>query len=206
MKNPQTVKLFVIPYLIIFSLALTLFFVNGHEAATLWINQHHTEFWDLFFKYATYLGDGFMVVAVVLLLLIFNRKQGIRLAIIGVSLSIISWTLKHLVFGKVPRPKKYFDPEIKLNFVEGVEMHGFHSFPSGHTMTAFVLAFFLASIIKKPVWSVVVLILACVAGFSRIYLFQHFLIDVIVGSVIGVLIALAWTKVFEYWDQQRLKQ
>lgn len=62
------------------------------------------------------------------------------------------------------------------------------SFPSGHTMAAFLLATlvhlsFDASAVGVYLWAILV-------GCSRVVLGVHFPSDVVAGAVIGVLIAL----------------
>lgn len=60
-----------------------------------------------------------------------------------------------------------------------------YGFPSGHTMSAFVLAHLLGSKFgKKPVFYT----LAGLVGISRVYLGVHYLSDVIVGGFLGVLV------------------
>jgi membrane-associated phospholipid phosphatase len=60
----------------------------------------------------------------------------------------------------------------------------FHSFPSGHTNTAFALAIAISFLI--PRWRGGLLALASVVGFSRIAVNAHFLSDVIGGASLAV--------------------
>lgn len=60
----------------------------------------------------------------------------------------------------------------------------FHSFPSGHTNTAFALAIAISFLI--PRWRGGLLALASVVGFSRIAVDAHFLSDVIGGAALAV--------------------
>jgi undecaprenyl-diphosphatase len=60
----------------------------------------------------------------------------------------------------------------------------FHSFPSGHTNTAFALAIAISFLI--PRWRGGLLALASVVGFSRIAVDAHFLTDVIGGAALAV--------------------
>jgi membrane-associated phospholipid phosphatase len=60
----------------------------------------------------------------------------------------------------------------------------FHSFPSGHTNTAFALAIAISFLI--PRWRGGLLALASVVGFSRIAVNAHFLTDVIGGAALAV--------------------
>ena len=71
-----------------------------------------------------------------------------------------------------------------------VENAYFNSFPSGHTTAAF--AFFCALSIlarKHPLLQSLFFLLAAGVAYSRMYLSQHFLADVLAGSL------LAWAAV-----------
>ena len=69
-------------------------------------------------------------------------------------------------------------------------MHAMNSFPSGHTITAFAIFIILAMVVKKQYLKVLFTLTAILAGFSRVYLSQHFLEDIFLGALIGVAIAL----------------
>ena len=70
----------------------------------------------------------------------------------------------------------------------------FHSFPSGHTATAF--AFFGVigyAYQRRSAWAV--LVVASVIGWSRMYVNAHFFSDVLVGVVVGLFFAqLTWER------------
>jgi len=74
-----------------------------------------------------------------------------------------------------------------LHFVEGVKLHALQSFPSGHATTAFNLFFMLSILVKNSWLKLAFFVIALVVGFSRVYLSQHFFIDVVAGSIFGVV-------------------
>lgn len=78
----------------------------------------------------------------------------------------------------------------------------FHSFPSGHTSTAFVAAEFLHQEYGhySPWISVAGYATAAATGYLRLYNNQHWLGDVLAGAAIG----MASTK-FIYWMDKRIK-
>ncbi|GIV11157.1 MAG: phosphatase PAP2 family protein [Fimbriimonadales bacterium] len=67
----------------------------------------------------------------------------------------------------------------------------FHnSFPSGHTATAFALAFWLFMLTRRTRyrwWGYGALLLAGLVGLSRIYRGVHYPSDVLAGALVGVL-------------------
>jgi membrane-associated phospholipid phosphatase len=62
---------------------------------------------------------------------------------------------------------------------------GFISFPSGHSVTAFALAFVLSR--AYPRYAVLFYGLAILVALSRVYLARHFPSDVVAGAAIGLL-------------------
>jgi membrane-associated phospholipid phosphatase len=67
----------------------------------------------------------------------------------------------------------------------------YHSFPSGHTSATFALCACLAAITPpKYRWlQAIWLIAGWLGAYSRIYLSQHFVDDILLGSIIGVFAA-----------------
>jgi undecaprenyl-diphosphatase len=63
-----------------------------------------------------------------------------------------------------------------------------HSFPSGHTATAFAGATALSYFF--PRWTAAFFVLAAAIGYSRLYVGVHFPLDVLGGAVIGVVTSL----------------
>jgi membrane-associated phospholipid phosphatase len=119
-----------------------------------------------------------------------------------ISAGLVTVILKRLF--SMERPATAFEncPDMVLPVVEGVNLHHSNSFPSGHASTFFVFftccAIFLAyhytqkyrHCNHKP-WGLfhasllLLLVLAVVGAYSRVYLSQHFLSDICMGSFIG---------------------
>lgn len=145
---------------------------------------------DNFYKYFTHVGDGIFAVIIGVLLLFKNVREGmyvlISYALAGSTASLIKWsenyTRPHHVFS-------YYKKHITIRYVDGIEMLGENSFPSGHSTTAFVLFTSLALITKNQLLKIVFLVLALNAAFSRTYLSQHWLVDITAGSIIGLAYA-----------------
>lgn len=160
------------------------------------INEWHTAFGDWLFPKITYLGEAGVYVLMGLIFLYKRQILKFWTMLIAISLHItIVQALKNLIFENEPRPKIFFQDIASLNFVNGVETHSYMSFPSGHTAAAFSAFALIAFFHKHPAWQIMAILAAIAVGFSRMYLQQHFLIDVLVGSWIGTIsafIAFSW--------------
>lgn len=181
----QTFKHFSWAFLAILLLSTPLLFMPK-EFLNLWLNELHSPFLDLFFKYATHLGNGWVLVP----LLIFALSRNYFLSLVFVIATffeslLVQLVLKNGFFSDVLRPIGYIKDVELLHYVEGVKLYSMHSFPSGHTQTAFLVFTFLALFCKRTVGAYVLLLLAAIVALSRVYLLQHFFVDVFVGSIIG---------------------
>jgi membrane-associated phospholipid phosphatase len=103
------------------------------------------------------------------------------------SSTLVVQGLKHLVFPLELRPYAFFK-SMGFNWylVPGVEMNEYFSFPSGHTAAAWFCFVWIALYVNKRWSGVLMAILACGVGISRVYLFQHFPVDVAAGAFIGI--------------------
>ncbi len=153
----------------------------------LFVNTHYHAWADVLFAYGTHLGDGLFYAAVVLLLL-FVRFQYALTALAAFLLSgLTAQLLKRLAFSGALRPKAFFDKSGQvLHWVDGVEVHLYNSFPSGHATTAFSVFCLLSLLAGRKGWGGFWFALALGAAYSRVYLGQHFFGDIFAGSLIGV--------------------
>lgn len=181
-------KWFIGSYFTVLMLASFLLLYTSSESVSLYVNSIHNPFFDVFFKYITHFGEGWFAVPASLFLLYKNRKWGIAAITISISSALITQFNKHFVFENAHRPALVLK-DFKLNFVDGVEILNYHSFPSGHTTFAFAIFTCFAFIYHKPLQQIFFLFCALLVAFSRIYLLQHFLRDTIVGSMIGFVCA-----------------
>lgn len=199
----KTLSVYYIAYLILLTVVLTLLFAYPKVELHLLLNANHTSIQDTFFKYYSVLAEWPFYVLALFPLLWKKKEWTIFYLLSELSGGAVVQILKHLF--SAPRPLTVFEnyPDLVLPMVEGVHMHHSNSFPSGHTSTFFVfftccalmLAYhYLSAANQRNTrrWvlfnlSVLLLLaLAAIGGYSRIYLSQHFLSDVCVGSIIGV--------------------
>lgn len=145
---------------------------------------------DTLFLFGDYLGDGRFAYGLAILLCFVRFRWGASVFLACLIAGLTSQFLKDQVFGAVPRPTTLFGEPTPLYLVPGVEMHGYYSFPSGHTAIAFALATSLMLLTPWKSLRAALFLLALIAGYSRVYLSQHFFEDIYAGSFVGLIAAL----------------
>jgi len=188
-------KYFLILHIFFLLFGLLPIILSTDKELCIWINQHHNEYLDIIFKYITFLGDGFFYGIVLIPLLFVKVRWSIAGLLSYISTGLIAQLLKHIF--EMPRPKHFF-ANLDLNYVEGVTLYSNFSFPSGHTTSAFSLFLILSFLFPKNGLQVLFFVMALLVGFSRVYLMQHFYIDIYIGSIIGV----AFTVITLYFFQK----
>lgn len=172
--------------------------IMGRHAIFLALNTDMGAVADQFFKYWTQLGDGAVWVVAAILIIIY-RKRYLPLIIAALLIStLITQGTKHLIFPGEPRPTYGLIDMALIHTVPGVELHTVDSFPSGHTGTAFTI-FLIGCLLIRKWWIIPAgFFYAAMVGYSRIYLAQHFPLDVGAGILTGV-----FTVILSYFVQRR---
>lgn len=173
------------------------------ENPTFWLNKWHSPFLDHFFFYITYLGDGLVFIPVFIFLLCRNYVlSGFFVFFVAFEAVIVQVLLKKGIFAHLDRPLGYLQDFDLLHQVYGVDLHSLHTFPSGHTQSVFLVAFFLVLALRKRMGvNILILILAVLTGLSRVYILQHFLIDIWFGALIGLGIPFVTIYLLQRFDK-----
>ena len=180
-------KIFFTGCAVLFLLSTFLLVSKGNVAAFIFLNPYHSPGLDRFFIYFTHFGDGLFAVGLILILFFLFKKKQMALALLYAFLlsGLIAQVIKNTI--RMPRPRLFFEPGQYTHYIDGVSLANTSSLPSGHTATAFAVATVLAIMIQHKNWQLVLLLAAASAGYSRIFLAQHFLFDVLIGAITGVL-------------------
>lgn len=180
---------FFIPYLIFLFAGGIVLFLWSKIAIHLYINSYHNPVADFIFRTWTNFGLGIMIVPVALILA-FIRFRYMLISVMGFLLTvIINDSLKSIFHAS--RPMAVFNQlHQSIYLVPNVEMYSANSFPSGHSATGFCMFCLLALYTKNNFLKTIYFIIALLIAYSRMYLSEHFLRDVYVGSIIGVTCAL----------------
>src|SRR3989339_195013 len=180
---------FYIPYLLFLVAGLSILTIFSKPEIHIAVNQFHSPFFDRFFYYLTYLGDGIVSLSLIGLMLFVRFRYFFYMAVgTLLALAVVS-LLKNVIFEGALRPYSYFKwiYPYGLHLIEGVDYNGFNSFPSGHTMTAFCSFLSLVFLVKNNIVKFLFFIIALLISFSRVYLSQHFFLDIVFGSFIAVI-------------------
>ncbi len=189
-------RFFFFGYFLLMIIAIFILTYYSKADGFIVMNPYHSEFFNQIFIWTTILGDGIFVIALAIILF-FLRRRFLSLMILSSYLlsGIIAQVLKYFIIEA--RPALYLEKTNYPHFIDEVTLHNFHSFPSGHTASAFALAAVLSFAVKDEKYSILFLLIATLVGYSRIYLGQHFMDDVLAGSVIGVLSSIICWIYFE---------
>ena len=221
MNHAKHIFPFLVPTLVLaLILAVALLIVPKAELH-LALCQPHTAFLDKVVPLFTNLVD-WLPYLIVVLLLFYRAGWSTFLASNLLLTTLIVQPIKHIVHA--PRPLTWFAeymPDITLPLVEGVRMNHWLSFPSGHTATFFAL-FFCVSIILcaenikgKYILSFLCFLCASFGAYTRIYLSQHFALDIFAGILIAVcstlilyffLVKNTKNTQFWAWNVQKLRK
>ncbi|HJU46038.1 MAG TPA: phosphatase PAP2 family protein [Chitinophagaceae bacterium] len=173
--------------LVILLLLIVCFF--SKTTSFLGANFFHCSLLDQLFACYTYLGDGLFAIALMVVCFAMRKSTlAIKLFLVFILSGIAAQALKKLFHA--PRPKAFFAEQFYTHFIEGITHSGFTSFPSGHTATAFAVAAMLSFNCRKHITCMVAFWMAVLVGYSRVYLGQHFVEDVLAGIITGVLSAI----------------
>lgn len=201
-------RYFFYGFLVFFCASLFVLLFFSKAAGFIFLNPYHTHFLDIIFIPLTYFGDGFFCVAVGVLLFVCRKRFLSLMVLSSYAISgIIAQLLKNFIVEA--RPAVFLKASTYPYFIENVTLHNLHAFPSGHSASAFALAAVLSFDVKNKNYSFLFLAGAIAVGYSRIYLGQHFIDDVLAGSIIGILSAifcwLFFAKLFNRWLTRKIR-
>ena len=211
----QNAVFLTLSLLLALSLGLALIYIPKGELHLL-LCDRHTHARDIFYRYYITLAEWLPYVICVALLLFAKLGEGIFASTAMLLSTLLTQVCKHIV--NAPRPVTWFTehcPDIQLPLVDGVRMNLWYSFPSGHTTSFFAMTLVLCSLLtRKPrnpryprttstLIQLLLFALATLGAYSRIYLSQHFAMDVFAGLLVGVLSTLASYAIFYRFQDKK---
>ena len=197
----KNLSVYAIAYLVLLLIACGLLAAYPKLELHLLLNSCHTSIQDTFFRHYSVLAEWPLYILALLPILWKQPRLTLFYALCELSAGAFLQILKHMFSSE--RPMRVFEnmTDVALPLVQGVSLHHGNSFPSGHASTFFVFftccALLLAYRHQQEsshtalgnvlfhLSLLALLALAALGAYSRVYLSQHFLADVFVGSIIG---------------------
>ena len=130
----------------------------------------------------THLGSGAVWISVYALLLIFFHDHFSQL-ILALILAEVIGLLTIIILRYMTKRKR---PVIHYKYFSLTPWNRY-SFPSHHALRSFIVAVIIGT--DFPGLLPFLLVMAAAVSFSRIYLLKHYLSDVLVGVLLGILLA-----------------
>ena len=194
-------SIFIASILLFFSFSI------GKNDFFLFLNNDLGKTADYFFAAWTYTGDGLIWLAVLVILVWLKRIDTLPLTIAAFIWStIFTQVCKYIIVPNEPRPIKAIADISQIHVVPGVELHLISSFPSGHTTTAFTLYLLFCLILPKQWWIALGLLYALLVGYSRIYLAQHFPLDVAAGMITAIASVALSIPIQTWWLKKQTRK
>lgn len=193
--NTNAYKTASILSIVLGTLLLLFSYLGGKDELFLLLNGNLGPIADYFFAAFTYAGDGILWVPVGLYFIFYKRKW-LPLVLSAILFSTLFVQVgKKVIYPNEARPTAAIEATAAnpIHTVKGVTVHTSNSFPSGHTTTAFSLFLLGTLAIPYRYFWIPGIVMATLAGYSRVYLAQHFPLDVGAGifcAVISISISL----------------
>jgi membrane-associated phospholipid phosphatase len=153
-----------------------------------------------FFNFISFLGEeSIYIVILAFWYFVINKQLGQLFALILGMTALVNNSLKE--FFSFERPFQAY-PDLVTNYRP--ETSTGHSFPSGHTQNFSTMLFAFAFIYKK--WMITVaIIFTILMMLSRMFLGVHFLEDVLVAAILGILIAYTLVRLYQKYGLSLIK-
>lgn len=150
------------------------------------INRYSRIEWDHAVEMITNIGLGSYMAMAAVFMAFYKLRHAItgliNLGLIGIFTNVLKEMFKDIF----TRPLHYFLYDDFSRFIYTADLNYYSSFPSGHSMTIFGMLAFFAFLANNRFASVILFILSVLVGFSRIYMLQHFFVDVYAGAFLGI--------------------
>ena len=169
---------------------------------------------DLFMQYVTESGEVFWMLGFGILMLIIPKTR--RIGITLMILIVISTLLTGYIKCGVDRDRPNFEyegapfpvPISKDTFALFCEGGFDASYPSGHAARSMIFAIILGYALSNrfPRGAYLMFLYPLMISISRIYVLQHYPMDVIGGTVIGIMLAGVMakrTKLYKIFDKSK---
>lgn len=182
------------------------------ESALRAISEFRTEYLTSFLQFFTFLGEdeGYILI-ITFIYIVYDKQLAIRLAFIV----LITMAFNHLLKMLIGNPRPFVkDGSFMRNWMISPEyaneLATEFSTPSGHAMSAFTFYGYLHQVFKNIYFKIGVVSTILFIGISRPYLGVHYIEDIALGWLIGLMIVVLVMKhsktIAKFWQRLNLKK
>lgn len=160
-------------------------------------NNLRNNVFDNLFKIITEIGDKFVFILIVVILFwVVNKRFAYKFLFAFIGSAFINQVAKMII----KRPRPFYEEGITS---VGKESSGY-SFPSGHSQSTGIIYYSFNDEFgkKNKIIKIVLIAILILVPFSRMYLAQHYLTDVLVGTIIGIISAIIMYKIFDFFKEK----
>ena len=162
------------------------------------INGAFSSFWDPVMIFVSRIPVWIPLYVIVAAALFYKRSW--KIALLAFGCAILTFVLTDqiglLIKNLAERPRPGFDPMLEGlgRFIDGKGGH--FSFVSNHASNVFGFALFTLLFFKNRIYTIAILLWAATISYSRVYLGKHFPLDILCGTILGVLCGILIYKLF----------
>ena len=182
--------------------------INFDEIIFLYLNSLGSKSFDFFWLLITNKFLNFIIYFSLLFAVFkrYGRTKALNVFLLAVILIFIvdqTTNLSKFFFGRL-RP--CYDEQISLlSRLVTSNCGGKYSFFSAHASNSFALATFFSIIFKKlKILRIVIVFLALLIAYSRIYIGVHYPLDVIIGALFGVFFSITYVHFINKYLKNKL--
>lgn len=160
-------------------------------AVLTWINNTfgNSKFFAIICSLFSFIGDKYCMIAFVVLLLAFKKTRKIGLYVMiagGMAVFLNNCVIKLIV--KRDRPFITHPELTNMCNLAGISLPDEYSMASGHSVTSMAVAVAIFFFSKK--WGGLSIFISVLIGLSRLGLCVHYPTDVLVGWILGAVLAI----------------
>jgi membrane-associated phospholipid phosphatase len=133
------------------------------------------------------MAEGWIWIPYFIIMVGLLKKEAKMVLYHFVFSTLLTQIPKLVIWNQVTRPIASGIDKNLIHLVNGMEIHRFNSFPSGHTATAFTLFLLTVQLFENKTAFILGIIYAIFCGYSRVYLGQHFPLDIAGGIIVAIL-------------------
>lgn len=156
--------------------------------------EEYDWFWSLVTHTATWIP--LYILFFLLLLIKFPKKEAITMILMTILLFLFVMALMEFTKSFIARLRPNNDEEIS-DFIRILIRPNDFSFFSGHAANSFAITTLIVLFLRKKLkWVYVLYLWPVLFSLSRIYVGVHYPLDLIVGALVGLLMAFSFYRIY----------